>query len=247
MSRKVRVVSLFRERFVNRDDCFAIQLPDGTYSLVRETLTDEVICRHLHGDMTLGLYPSSGSISKWLCIDIDTTVAQATLLVQERLNSLCVPFLTEFSGRKGFHIWIFFSQPVPNDLVRRFGHTITSGHEVFPKQDQVSLDGYGNLIKAPLSRHQVTGRWCLFVDEDLTQLDEPYQVLASVKTISPETVRSVGSHQGTRSLNQAGHLNKGLLDLPPLLKDCVQVALRTGCEPVLFTHVKTAMDIVASK
>ena len=66
------LVRLFRERFVQRVDLYPIQLDGGGYTGVRRPLTDETICKHLEGELTLGLYTSADSTTRWLCLDVDT-------------------------------------------------------------------------------------------------------------------------------------------------------------------------------
>jgi hypothetical protein len=237
VERTQKVVALFRDRFVQREDCYPLQRADGHYGLVRGSLTDGAIVGHLKGKHTIGLYPAPAGTTKWICIDIDILEPAAVLTARERLGECEIPYLTEFSGNKGFHLWVFFSQPSPNRIARSLGQAITSDHEVFPKQDQIPPIGYGNFVKAPLGIHQVTKDWCLFVNDDLTQLENPYEVLESVQTIDPtQTIKekfpeewdrinqrapgpAVSSPRGTREISR-----------PPFLKDCLQQQLREGTQ-----------------
>jgi hypothetical protein len=81
-----------------------------------------------------------------------------------------------------------------------------------------------------LGKHQVTGKWCLFVDEDLSQLENPYQVLADAKTFNPETLPYSNSFVNLQLTHQGDPSDESGLVLPPLIKDCIQSALRTGCD-----------------
>lgn len=237
MERTQKVVSLFRDRFVQREDCYPLQRADGQYGLVRSPLTDGAIVGHLKGNHTIGLYSAQDGTSKWVCIDIDICEPAAVLAVRERLGEHEIPYLTEFSGNKGFHLWVFFSQPSPNRIARALGQAITSDHEVFPKQDQIPQNGYGNFVKAPLGVHQVTKNWCLFMNDDLTQLENPYEVLESVTTIDPaETLKAKFPQEWDR-INQPTpdpetSTPDGSRDIlrPPFLKDCLQQQLREGTQ-----------------
>ena len=73
------------------------------------------------------------------------------------------------------HLWLFFAEPVPAAVVKRFFEAVVQRvgppgpelqWEVFPKQEQVAEDQLGNLIKLPLGIHLKTGRRCLFTDLD---------------------------------------------------------------------------------
>jgi len=60
--------------------------------------------------------------------------------------------------------------------------------EIFPKQDRVSREGLGCLIKLPLGVHKVTGRRCFFVDASGKPYDDQSGLLRQVKLISKETL-----------------------------------------------------------
>ncbi|MCX6832408.1 MAG: hypothetical protein NT028_09820 [candidate division Zixibacteria bacterium] len=68
------IISLFRWRFVQREDCYPLQIAanGGGYTAIREPITDAVISSHLQGSKTIGPYSSPDSKTKWFCIDIDT-------------------------------------------------------------------------------------------------------------------------------------------------------------------------------
>ena len=89
--------------------------------------------------------------------------------------------LVESSGNKGLHFWFFSSEPIACKYWRALGGWLINrlknvpeelSWEVFPKQDKVSADGLGNLVKLPLGTHQKTGRQSLFID---TESFEPYE------------------------------------------------------------------------
>ncbi|MCA9428151.1 MAG: hypothetical protein KC994_23935 [Candidatus Omnitrophica bacterium] len=112
----------------------------------------------------------------------------------------------------------------------------SDGHEIFPKQDQIARGGLGNLIKAPLGKHRLTGDWCLFVDEDLTDLDNPYEVLKEVSTIHVEEYLQNEFPEAfgdPKTGEPSIHLNRpdpGPFDRIPLAKDCVQRVLIEGSD-----------------
>jgi integrase len=97
---------------------------------------------------------------------------------------------------------VFFDRACPNSLARALGRNLTLDHEVFPRQEVISEGSYGSLIKAPLGKHQIIGQWCLFVDEDLSQLENPNKVLAEAKTFNPETLPYLNSFVNLQPPNQ---------------------------------------------
>lgn len=167
----------YRELFVHRDDVFAEQQPSGAYFPVRESIADDDIQEHLDGLASYGVYvirPSDQTV-KYVLFDLDTHGEQALEMLKGAVGELVWPapgprsLLLERSGSKGWHVWLFLSDPLPARQVRawlaarfRWG-TDYPPLEVFPKQDTVSEGGYGNLVKLPLGRHAVSGNLSEFV------------------------------------------------------------------------------------
>lgn len=235
MSRTQKMISLFRQRFIQRDDCFPLQFKDngGGYTVVGEKLTDEIILSHLKGDKTIGLYCSSDSMSKWLCIDIDDLEEAAVREVQNHARRFKIPFLTEFSGKKGYHVWIFFDRPYPNRFARALSRAFAFNNEVFPKQDFISSGKLGSLVKAPLGIHQLTDNRCLFLDKDLKPEKDQFEVLASVTTVNPmhilkssfpEIWKQMNSCRQDKRTHSSGFTTANL----PLMKDCIRNAILKG-------------------
>lgn len=93
-----------------------------------------------------------------------------------------------YSGSKGIHVLGSFGEGVPAASVREIGHDLLDWFgcfqlhlgknfykhsmgagegltlEVYPKQDTVGQDGYGNLLRLPLGIHQKSGRKSFFYD-----------------------------------------------------------------------------------
>jgi hypothetical protein len=155
-------------------------------------MTSQDVQRHLEGDITLGIYPmdEEGTV-KWLCFDVDidkgVDVGEAqgkirahTIALARVLKAWDIPFLVEYSGSRGYHIWIFF-EPVQALKVYAFGRFFERQVEppegihveVFPKQ--ATQKTYGSLIKLPLGKHRKTGNWCGFVDRHFELLSGPDQ------------------------------------------------------------------------
>lgn len=149
------------------------------------------IVRHLRGDITIGLYainPASQS-SKWMAIDADYKSALEDLLkLQYELGQDGIQAALEQS-RRGGHLWILFSEPVLARLARRYirhlagklsvevkGAGLSSGIEIFPKQDTLDDGQFGNAIRAPLGIHRAANRRYWFygapydVDSQMTYL-----------------------------------------------------------------------------
>ncbi|MEW6715862.1 MAG: restriction endonuclease subunit R, partial [Nitrospirota bacterium] len=131
-------------------------------------LTNEVIHRHLDGNITIGIYPMlQDETCCFLAIDFDKQCwpddVKAFLSTCKQQN---IPASLERSqSGNGGHIWIFFSEPVPAALARQMGsflitETMANRHELdmksydrlFPNQDTMPKGGFGNLIALPLQK-----------------------------------------------------------------------------------------------
>ena len=156
--------------FFFRRDVFAIQYDGGAYKPVYRSITIKDIQEHLLGNVTLGAYCIKDNMIRWACIDIDGkedgSENEKLLENAEDIYRLFPDFLRmlEFSGRRGYHVWIFFDEPVTalygKTLVKSRLNTVgMNKFEVFPKQVVLSQKGFGNLVKIPLAKHKVTGKF----------------------------------------------------------------------------------------
>ena len=200
-------IDLIWERFIAQDDIFARQnwvtqseryefrpvkyCPEGCVTYPCEhrtyrTLQRSDILRHLQGRETIGIYSTAtDETCKWLCIDIDTLDTSVVLEIAQRVidrfgnRSL----LLEFSGSKGYHIWLFFGHNVPAAQARLLGQVLlgTYSFEVYPRQD--GLVGIGNLVKLPLGIQKKTGERCWFLNSSFEKHEDQWDVLKNVRLI----------------------------------------------------------------
>jgi hypothetical protein len=113
---------------------------------------------------------------RWLCLDFDAGSGHANALDDPTGTALAAQdafaargvsaYLERSGGGHGWHVWVFFRDPVPAAKARRLAFHLAprdalladgrvadpkSGHgiEVFPKQDRVTKGGFGNLVWLP--------------------------------------------------------------------------------------------------
>jgi len=169
-------------------------------------LKEQDVVDHLSGKRTLGVYQlADDDTVKWLCLDVDINkgndstadvlinlVQNHTKALAKVLKHLGIPFLVEFSGNRGYHLWIFFEEPVKAKLAMSLGRYISSQVEppntlhveVFPKQ--TSQGTYGNLVKLPMGIHQKTGNPCEFVSNQFKPLKDQWSALVNVELYTLE-------------------------------------------------------------
>ena len=176
--------------------------PKGRISLSPETLR-----KHLEGQITIGLYAINPATQrcKWVAIDADYPDALEDLLkLQWELRQDGVEAALEKS-RRGGHLWIFAAEPLLARDCRLYIHSLAQrlkvpvkgagqdlsspvpaladGIEVFPKQDEVPADEFGNAIRGPLGVHRGAGKRFWFYGADYS-LDAQMSYLLRVKRIT---------------------------------------------------------------
>jgi hypothetical protein len=175
------MTACYFDLFVNRL-AYTVQsrnpAPNGKYYYYRpkdgRRVSLETIREHLNGRQTIGLYGLNPNTQrcKWVAIDADYENALEDLLkLQWKLRQDGVQAALEKS-RRGAHLWIFAERPLLArdcriyiyNLASRLkvpvkgGRGLAEGIEVFPRQDHLGPEEFGNAIRGPLGVHCATGR-----------------------------------------------------------------------------------------
>jgi hypothetical protein len=178
----------FYDLFQGRENCYAVQQPDGSYMPVRRALTIDVIQRHLAGEITVAIYPlrSDGKI-KLAALDFDDLALKAQVLfIRNWLKRFLIPSFIEFSGQKGYHLWLFFEDWIEAKVVRAVLAKAVEKMveqigcfkpvEIFPKQD--AAEKFGSLIKLPLGKHQKSQKFSYFCDDDFNACEPRLELIS---------------------------------------------------------------------
>lgn len=188
------------------------------YIPIKEPLSEKVIKNHLNGNYTIGIYQHRlDSTVNWLCLDIDIEkhILGQALSNDDKFKELdyqcqklareicdeCSKFniypIIENSGYKGRHVWIFFNNPLPARIIKKFGEVIKLNIkgvtpeiniEIFPKQNFVKVDSVGNLVKLPLGIHLASGKRSFFVDKNGKEIDNVDELLKKVEKIDENKI-----------------------------------------------------------
>ena len=167
-------------------------------------LSPETLCEHLNGRITIGIYALNPRTqrSKWVAIDADYENALEDLLkLQWELAQDGVEAALEKS-RRGAHLWIFADEPLLARHCRLYiynlalrlkvpvkgGSGLAEGIEIFPRQDQLGPDEFGNAIRGPLGVHRATGKRYWFYGADY-QLEAQLDYLERLRKITEPEMR----------------------------------------------------------
>jgi superfamily II DNA or RNA helicase len=171
-----------------------------------ESVTDQVIVRHLKGEITAGVYPVlADDRCHFLAIDFDDDDwredAKAVLQTCQQ-NDLPAALEISRSGN-GAHLWLFFADPTPARDVRRLGSALISAtcartrqlklssyDRLFPNQDTLPKGGFGNLIALPLEKMPRELGRSVFVDANLQPLADQWQFLKGIDPLPAERLEA---------------------------------------------------------
>lgn len=117
-------------------------------------------------------------------------------------NENNIPVYAERSrSGSGCHLWFFFEDEIKASLARKFGTIIlnlameecgnikfSSYDRLFPSQDFLQKDGYGNLIALPLQKQVREQGNSVFIDESLKEIDDQWHYLSQIQKLSEEHV-----------------------------------------------------------
>jgi hypothetical protein len=187
--------------------------PKGRISLSKATVRS-----HLEGRITIGLYAINPETQrcKWVAIDADYSNALEDLLkLQWELRRDGVEAALEKS-RRGGHLWIFAERPLLARECRIYIHNLArrvrvpirgassepgekalcEGIEVFPKQDEIPSNEFGNALRGPLGVHRGVGKRYWFYGADCT-LEAQMAYLHGLKRLTEAEI--VGFVAGLKS------------------------------------------------
>ena len=144
-------VKAFRSLFIGRTDAWGAVGGKST----KEEVTEDYYKRHLEKKVSLGIYPIlDDNTVRFFVVDLDERDWSKALAIRQGFLDLGVHAYISLSRRKGYHIWVFGSEPIPAKAARALAHGILRKLdlecEVFPKQDQLDeVTPLGNYINLP--------------------------------------------------------------------------------------------------
>lgn len=229
----------------------------------RREMMAEDVRMHMSGQKTLGIYVTDvNNLSSLMVLDLDIRKAfmknyaqnpderaRITAFLHEnagRLFELCkasgLTPLAETSGNKGMHFWFFSQEPIACKYWRALGSWLINrlnaipeelSWEVFPKQDKVSSDGLGNLVKLPLGTHQKTGRQSLFVDSTTFEpFEDQIEVIKNVVRMTRQDFECILGAITVEAVHNNSSVGFGDAEFTPAKTSTNNSKAMTLCEDV---------------
>jgi len=168
----------------------AIQHSNGYYLTKYFPVTPLTIEHMILSGGSMGCYQQTYKTGyiKWICFDFDCKEKQnpdverlykeAVLPLTSLMTELGINFLTEFSGRRGIHVWVVFDTIISKrlgflilqSLIKRLQDRIGSLEsewwhlDKYPATDSSRGNVVGRQVKFPLSSHKTGGMSYFFIN-----------------------------------------------------------------------------------
>lgn len=162
-------------------------------------LTNEIIKKHLQGNITIGIYPLLlGDKCNFIVIDFDKSTYKSDVLAfWDICDSLNIPIYVERSrSRNGAHVWIFFKSSIYAKDARKMANILItktieknsldldSYDRIFPNQDTIPKGGFGNLIALPFQGSCAKDGNTVFINKDFEPEKNQLNLLKNIKRLT---------------------------------------------------------------
>ncbi len=151
-----------------------------------QPLTPDILDKHLSGALTVGVMLVNANVTKAGCIDIDCPRDARNLReglelarrIQKVAAELNLRTYIEFSGNRGWHVWLFSAQPVTGDVMiaaldRLAKLADFEAKEIFPNHPIAE----SKCIKLPYAVHLKSGKRSGFVGDSVDWDETSYPIL----------------------------------------------------------------------
>ncbi|WOE82151.1 reverse transcriptase domain-containing protein [Pseudomonas protegens] len=200
----------------------AQQQPDGKYKKRAGAVSIKFIEQILKNKESFAIYQKNTDLSiKWICFDFDISKAnlesrnreaaqkeleRSVKLFCQSLDSLNIPYLLEFSGNRGFHIWITFETRTSYRTGYEIQQALIEFSELDFNQELISIDffpnsstptdGVGLGVKSPLSKHTKSNQYAYLLKEP-AQIDNIKKITELSEELLNENIEILRSHKNT--------------------------------------------------
>lgn len=189
------IIQKMNDLFISYRQSFISQKVDGGYTRVSHyPMNDGTLRKHLNGDETVGIF-SGAYTTKFITFDVDTK-ENAEIDARHLINVLVDEFnfnrndiYVSYSGKKGFHVDIYFNKHISNKIIKNFYLDVIKRAEF--STDQVELrPTSGQGLKLPLGKHKVTENMCWYLNTYTFKPIEDVNYILDIEPIPPDVIEN---------------------------------------------------------
>lgn len=188
--------------------------------LQTKPLTEAEIMEHLGGSVTLGTYiQRSNATVHYIVIDVDISKrvligikddveARRTYLnkallqaqrIEKELEHMGLRGYIEYSGYRGFHVWVFLTEWMPVRYANMFQEILETkipededlAMEFFPNKTHLKPGKFGQVLKIPFGIHLRSGERSYFYDEGMRPVMDVNAFLDGVARFTIGAIKKV--------------------------------------------------------
>ena len=171
----------------------SINVEAKKYRHIKQAITLQKLISHIEGKVSIGAPSSHQGLSKWVNVDIDQKAIDMVIKARNAITDNGIPVYVSFSGRKGYHLTVFFENEVPLFTAQSLSRKLQSILEGinYDKISPAPSGKGGDCIKLPLGIHPETGNRCYFLDDNLLPVSDSLSLLDSLKYYKADNKPSV--------------------------------------------------------
>lgn len=202
------------------------QKEDGTYRKKAGVVNSKLIEQVLLEQKSIAIYQKNNDLTiRWICFDFDIlkscidsdSMHKGERELQKTINVFCqkleqreIPFLLEYSGNRGFHVWITFDEAVnyrtgydiQQAILQDVGLDFDSNLidiDLFP-HSATPTGGVGLGVKIPLSKHKKSACYSYLLP-NITEIENVQKVGVLSDKMLSDNIKILEKHSSTsRSL-----------------------------------------------
>ncbi len=210
-------------RFVGREDMYSLEVEENEKRETRTQLLpllEKNIYEHLCGKVTIGTFiQRPNSTVRYIVFDVDISkkiilqsenkrelfqvylekALQKAIEIQKLLQKIGMRGYIEYSGNRGYHVWVLFSEWIPVRYATMVCDVIEEKVqkeeditiEYFPNKTRLKAGKYGQVIKLPYGTHIKTGEISYFLDDSLEKITDINLFLDNMATFSFNGIKKV--------------------------------------------------------